>query len=594
MRHRGPDSEAVAELVPGQLVLEHCRLAIIDPENREADQPFSDPSGRFTIIYNGELFNYRELRTELERRSVSFRTDSDTEVVLHSFIADGERAFERFRGMFAFLIADRRTGDLLAVRDQIGVKPLYWYHRDGLFVAASEMRTVLGHPVVPRNLDTAAVIEYLAFGHNVWDGTLIEGVRELPPGHLIRVNEDRATVREYWDPLDVRSEVTEESNRAQLLDQLESAVAGSLVSDVPVSLMLSGGLDSSTIAVLAARITNPAHLHSYSVSFGLPSDESPVAERLARELGMRHRTILLTRERVAMSFDRWLTDLDVPTANPTWVAVSEIARAVAADSGKVLLGGDGGDELFGGYSRWMKYLRFHDVLWRRTPDPAKRAAGRLARPALSGLAGDIARRAAEDGELFVGSRPFHDDDLKATLGPAGLRGMTDHPPESGVDRIRRRFDDRTGRDGGYLQWLSYLSVKNHLVEDYLARLDKMGMAESVEGRVPLLDPELVRWSFGVSQGEMVPGYREKALFRATVSPILPDYILDRPKQGFCPPVVDWASSLLLERLPDRSPLVEAGLVSAHATAYLRGRGTSNAAFAAWTLGTLSHWAEAQL
>jgi asparagine synthase (glutamine-hydrolysing) len=593
MRHRGPDSEATAELVPGKLVLEHSRLAIIDPENREADQPFSDQSGRFTIVYNGELFNYRALRGELEKRSVSFRTDSDTEVVLQSYIADGESAFGRFRGMFAFVIADRLTGDLIAARDQIGVKPFYWFERDGLFVAASEMRTVLGHPGVSKDLEPAAVVEYLAFGHNMWDRTLIKGVRKLPPGHLIRISNSRPRVEEYWDPLGGRT-VNGEASETELLDQLESAVASSLVSDVPISMMLSGGLDSSTIAVLAARHTDPADLRSYSISFGLPSDESPTAERLARDLGMRHRTILLTQEQLAGSFDRWLADLDVPTANPTWVAVSEIARAVAEDSGKVLLGGDGGDELFGGYTRWMKYLRFHDFIWARAPASARRLAGRMARPALSGLAGDIARRASHGDELFVGSRPFHDDDLAATLGPVGRRAAVDHPPESGIESFRSRFEERTNDHGDYLQWISYLSLKNHLVEDYLARLDKMGMGYSVEGRVPLLDPDLVRWSFGVSQERMVPRYREKGLFRTAVSQVLPDYILKRPKQGFCPPVIDWASSLLLDRVPDRSVLVEEGLVSAEAADYLRARGTTNAAFATWTLGTLSLWATEQL
>jgi asparagine synthase (glutamine-hydrolysing) len=593
MRHRGPDSEATAELVPGNLVLEHSRLAIIDPENREADQPFSDQSERFTIAYNGELFNYRALRDELEHRSVSFRTDSDTEVVLQSYLADGESAFARFRGMFAFVIADRLTGDLIAARDQVGVKPLYWFERDGLFVAASEMRTILGHPSVSKDLEPAAVVEYLAFGHNMWDRTLIKGIRKLSPGHLIRVSNGRPTVEEYWDPLGSRS-AYEEATETQLLDRLDSAVASSLVSDVPVSMMLSGGLDSSTIAVLAARHTDPADLRSYSISFGLPNDESPTAERLARDLGIRHRTIMLTQQQLAASFDRWLADLDVPTANPTWVAVSEIARAVAEDSGKVLLGGDGGDELFGGYTRWMKYLRFHDSVWVRAPASARRLAGRVARPALSGLAGDIARRATEGNELFVGSRPFHDDDLAATLGPVGRRAADDHPPESGIESYRSRFEERTNDHGNYLQWISYLSLKNHLVEDYLARLDKMGMGQSVEGRVPLLDPELVRWSFSVSQARMVPGYREKAFFRDAVSQILPDYITERPKQGFCPPVVDWASSLLVDRLPHRSPLVEEGLVLPEAANYLRSRGTTNAAFATWTLGTLSLWAAEHL
>jgi asparagine synthase (glutamine-hydrolysing) len=589
MRRRGPDGEGSDEAIPGNLVLEHCRLAIIDPQNPEADQPFHDPSGRYAIVYNGEVFNYRELRSDLERRGAAFRTDSDTEVVLQSYIADGEAAFKRLRGMFAFVIADRVSGDLIAARDQIGVKPLYWYERDGLFLAASEMRTILAHPRVSKELDPQGVVEYLAFGHNVWDGTLVEGVRKLPPGHTLRLDAGGVNVAEYWDPLSEDAE-PQEPLEQDLATRLDSAVEASLVSDVPLSIMLSGGLDSSAIAVLACRHVDPGDLRAYTISFGLPDDESRAAERLARDLGLRHRTIRLTPECVAERFEAWLGSLDVPTANPTWLAVTEIARAVAGDSGKVLLGGDGGDELFGGYSRWMKYLRFHDALWRHTPLPVRRAAGRMARPILRGLAGDIARRAANGGELFVGSRPFHDDDLAATLGPVARRAAERRSPESGVEALRRRFAERVPMGSDYLHWISYLSLKTHLVEDYLARLDKMGMSESVEGRVPLLDHHLAGWSFHVSQQRMVPGYRQKGLFRSAVAPLLPAYVLERPKQGFCPPVVDWASSLLIDRLPDRSVLVEQGLVSPQAREYLRARGTTNASFATWTLGTLSIWA----
>src|SRR5207245_5572358 len=191
--------------------------------------------------------------------------------------------------------------------------------------------------------------------------------------------------------------------------------------DVPVSLMLSGGLDSSTIAALAANLAGPHDLTAYSVSFGLPNDESEAAERLASDLGLRYREIKLDEEVVRAEFDDWLNGLDVPTANPTWIAVSSIARAVHEDGIKVLLSGDGGDELFGGYNRWMTYLRFHDLVWSRTPSRLRRVGGRAVRPLARGLAGDIARRAANGGDLFVGSRPFHDDDLAQCLGPVALK-----------------------------------------------------------------------------------------------------------------------------------------------------------------------------
>ena len=215
------------------------------------------------------------------------------------------------------------------------------------------------------------------------------------------------------------------------------------------------------------------------------------------------------------------------------------------------------------------------------------------RPFSRGLAGDIARRAREGGELFVGSRPFHDDDLRACLGPVGLEAWKDASPEDPVIRLRESFERRTRNGSDYLTWMSYLALRAHLVEDFLTRLDRMGMAHSVEGRVPLLDPVLVGWAFGIPQSTKVPGFRQKALMRAAVSPLLPDYVLERPKQGFCPPVVDWATSLMAKR-PVGRPLVDRGLIAPGALDRLRSAGTPNASFAAWTLATLGAWCDANL
>jgi asparagine synthase (glutamine-hydrolysing) len=591
MRHRGPDAEAAVS--ENGLVLEHCRLAIIDPDNPDAVQPFSDATGRFTILYNGELFNYRELRAGLERRGVEFRTRSDTEVVLQAYIADGVDAFASFRGMFALVVWDRHEGELVAARDQIGVKPLYWSLRDGLFLAASELRTLMGHPALARRLDPAGVVEYLAFGHTAGERTLVDGVQKLPPGHFMRLAGGSVDVHEYWDVLPPEPPLVPHATAGELFELLDQSVAAAMVSDVPVSLMLSGGLDSSAVAALAVQHVDPAELTAYSVSFGLPTDESAAAAQLASDLGIRHRELLLTEDSLRAAFDVWLADMDVPSANPTWIAVSHIARAVHEDGIKVLLSGDGGDELFGGYNRWMKYLRFHEVVWKRVPASLRRAGGVGAKPFARGLAGDIARRARDGGDLFVGSRPFHDDDLARCLGPAGLEAAAAAPPEAPIAELRDRFDNRFP-GGDYLSWMSYAALKTHLVEDYLARFDKMGMQESVEGRVPLLDPALAEFAFRIPQETKVPGYRQKAFFRQAVSRLLPDYIMSRPKQGFCPPVAGWAESLLADRLNGHSPLYDSGLIAGDAVERLRRESSVGSSFALWTLGTLMIWCERNL
>jgi asparagine synthase (glutamine-hydrolysing) len=593
MRHRGPDGAGTLFRPESGIVLEHCRLAIIDPDNPDADQPFSDQTGRWTIVYNGELFNFRELRTELARHGVAFRTSSDTEALLSSLITHGTAALQLLRGMFAFVLWDEERRELLAARDQIGVKPLYYAFQDGLFLAASELRTILAHPGVSHELDPASVVEYLAFGYVSGTRTLLRDIHRLAPGHALRLRGSSLDLFEYWDVVPPEPNGMREPVQSQLLEQLDAAVAASLVSDVPISLMLSGGIDSSTIAALAARHADPNELTAYSVSFGLPNDESEPAGRLAADLGMRHREIRLTEESVRADTDSWLDGLDVPTANPTWIAVSAIARAVHEDGMKVLLSGDGGDELFGGYNRWMTYLRFHDRVWARTPSALRRVGGLIARPILRGLAGDLARRAADGGDLFVGSRPFHDDDLHRCLGPVAREAAREQPPEQPVERLRERFDERFP-DADYLAWMSYAALKTDLVEDYLVRLDTMGMRESVEGRVPLLDPVLARWSFGLSQRQKVNRYEQKALFRQAVRPLLPEYIVNRPKQGFCPPVAAWATSVFAQQANGAGVLAERGLVAPDAFERLRRDSSVGASFALWALGTLNHWSEKNL
>jgi asparagine synthase (glutamine-hydrolysing) len=366
-----------------------------------------------------------------------------------------------------------------------------------------------------------------------------------------------------------------------------------MVSDVPVSLMLSGGLDSSAVAALGAKAVKPSELTAYSVSFGLASDESQAAARLATDLGMRHRELILAPEDLRHSFESWLADMDVPSANPTSVAISHIARAVHEDGTKVLLSGDGGDELFGGYNRWMKYLRFHDQLWGRFPGPLRRIVGGASAPFLNGLAGDIARRARDGGDLFVGSRPFHDDDLDRYLGPRGKEAAEAATPERWIEGLRERFDSRLpGAD--YLTWMSYASLKTNLVEDYLGRLDKLAMRESVEGRVPLLDPLLVRWAFAVPQDRKVNGFEQKALFRRAVARVVPAYVVQRPKQGFCPPVAGWASTLLADSMNGSSALQDEGIVAPSAVAELQRNPSTGDAFALWTLGTLMAWCDRNL
>lgn len=594
MRHRGPDGEGTWTTDDKSVSLEHCRLAIIDPENRSAEQPMWDPTHRWVISYNGEIFNYREIRSRLQRAGVAFSTESDTEVLLRGYIEMGPTIVNELRGMFAFVIWDSKTNKVFAARDQVGVKPLYFHFNDGLLVVASELRSMVDHPAIEKRLDEQGVLEYLSFGHASLGRTIVEGVRTLPPGHLMTLEHGRLEVSEYWDAVPAVMPAPDPATvEASLLDLLDQSVGASLVSDVPLALMLSGGFDSSTVARLAINHISPTDLFSYSVAFGQADDEADAAARFARELGIGHRTLSFDKKGLAARFETWATTMDVPCSNPTWLAVSEIAAAARSDGIKVLIGGDGGDELFGGYTRWMKYLRFHDRIWDNAPSALRKAMGRALEGRARGLARDIATRARTGGELFIGSRPFHDDQLERLAGPRMTALLEREAPDASIHELRARFDAKApGAD--YLTWMSYASMKTHLVEDFLARMDKMGMRESVEGRVPLLDPKLVEFAFTIPQQMKVGRYRGKELFKKTVTPLLPDYIVNRPKQGFCAPVGSWATELLAQRTGmDVTPLADQGLVDAKACEAML-KDPSTEAFARWTLGSLVLWCNATL
>ena len=594
MRHRGPDGEGVWTADDKSVNLEHCRLAIIDPENTSSNQPMWDPSRRWVISFNGEIFNYRAIRARLERMGVTFQTESDTEVLLQGYIHKGADILNELVGMFAFIIWDRKTNGLFAARDQMGVKPLYYSSEDDLLILASELRTMVEHPAIAKRLDLEGVLEYLAFGHASLGRTIVQGVRTLPPGHALSLENGELKIFEYWDVLPAAFPAPDPATvEGTLLELLNNAVAGSLVADVPLALMLSGGLDSSAVARLAIDHVNASDLLAYSVAFGQQDDEAEAAARFAKELGIQHRTLAFDKEDLARHFDNWATTMDVPCSNPTWLAVSAIASAARNDGIKVLIGGDGGDEIFGGYTRWMKYLKFHDRAWDAAPPSVRSRLGRVLERRSKGLTRDIARRAASGGQLFVGSRPFHEDDLAALAGPAATQLLARWSPENSIDGLRSRFDAKAP-DADYLSWMSYSATKTHLVEDFLARLDKMGMRESVEGRVPLLDPNLVKFGFTVPQRMKVGRYQQKELFKKTVSHLLPDYILNRPKQGFCAPVTSWATQLLSRRSElDISPLVDQGIVNPEVCNWILTDDNADP-FAKWTLGSLVLWCNAIL
>ena len=455
---------------------------------------------------------------------------------------------------------------LLAARDQIGVKPLYYTVAGGAFVAASELRTLIAHPAVRPELDPAAVVEYLSFGFVAGTGTLLDGIFKLQPGHSLRVAGRRCTHRRVLGRALGRADDQPNGRRdslEELRQTLDAAVSGSLVSDVPVSLMLSGGLDSSAIAALGHE---PCVRRRFDRLLGLVrSRDGRIDCRSPSrgDLGIRHREILLTEESLAERLRQLARRHGSPLGEP------DLDRRVVHRCGggrrtgtRSCSAGDGADELFGGYNRWMTYLRFHDRYW--------------SAPACDRASRDRTWDASVSHEVSPATSRAERATEGSCSSAAGRSTMTISVATSGLSHGKRLARGRpsltstlfasgstTRRPGGdQLAWMSYVALKTDLVEDYLVRLDTMGMRHSVEGRVPLLDVDLVELAFSLSQRAKVgPHYEQKALYRQAVSSFLPTYITDRPKQGFCPPVADWASSLLRSRVGDQLDSLTEGLIA---------------------------------
>lgn len=540
LQPRGPDGEGYHAAPP--VALGHRRLSIIDLEG--GAQPMSATDGRYWIVYNGEIYNYIELRTELEARGQVFSTHSDTEVLLRQFALDGMEGVKRLNGMFAFAIWDRDEQRLWLGRDRIGIKPLFYAVCGGDLVFASELKALLRHPAVPRSLDRLSVSKYLTYGYVPAPHTMYEGVRKLEAGAVLAF--DRRGTRHdfYWDiPLTDRpvDPGTREECAAELRRLLERSVRRHLRSDVPVGSFLSGGIDSGVVTALAARETR-GRLQTFSIRFEEDSyDESPYAAEVARRYGTEHHHEVLSRQRAAELLPDALALPDEPLADasllPTWLLSKYTAGHV-----KVALSGDGGDELFAGYPSFQAHkiverLSFLPAAWR---DGLNRLARRIPvshrYASLEYLAQQFFKGAGLSPEirflLWMGC--FGNSEKKALLAAPIREQLALQDPYEDVYRHLAR----SGLSDSFARLL-YLCMKMYLQDGVLVKVDRASMAHSLEVRVPLLDPPLVEFAARLRPEYKLNGLTTKYLFKLAARDLLPRRIIRRRKAGFMIPLASW-------------------------------------------------------
>lgn len=552
LSHRGPDGSGVW-LAPDRVIgLSHRRLAIIDP-SATAAQPMLDSSGALAIVFNGEIYNHAEIRQELEARGYHrWQTDhSDTEVILNAFHAWGIACLSKFRGMFAFGLWDSRSRDLWLVRDRIGIKPLYFAEHDGRLLFASEIKALL-RAGVPKAVDEQALFFYLTLLIPPAPQTLFKGVSKLPAGCWMRVRPDGTKeVRQYWDVWDHVDPMTTQSDdeiAERLLSELRTSVRYRKVSDRPVGVFLSGGIDSSTNAALFSEgESQPVQTFTIGYEGDNPSyrNENSYARAVAERLGAKYHERLLTPEDVAEFLPRMAYFQDEPIADPVCVPLYFVSK-VARDNGTVVCQvGEGADELFHGYRSWA-VLRKLQRWASSSPRPLLWLGARAASASRAASPNRIEYldRAARGNMIFVsGAMGFPERSARTLMTPDIAKQVAGLRLEDAVAESRRRFQEAAW-EKSIANWMTYADLRHRLPELLLMRVDKMSMAVGLEARVPFLDHKFVTLAMSIPTRVKLRGGVSKAILKQAVRGLVPDEIINRPKQGFGMPVREWLQPLL--------------------------------------------------
>lgn len=539
LRHRGPDDEGFWKSPDSAIMLGHRRLSIIDL-SPGGHQPMSDPGGCYTIVFNGEIYNFRELREELISLGHSFRTQSDTEVILEAYRRWGERCVERFNGMFAFALYDAGRDILFAARDRAGEKPLFYWHYGNALIFASELKALMRHPELPRRLDLEAMNYYLTYGYVPWDMCILQGVSKLPQGHALlferRIN--RMTTWGYWklpepqciERFDTRDLVHEYKGL------LTAAVRRQLVADVPVGILLSGGIDSSLITAIASHVSaKPVKTFTISFPGHAEYNEEPYARIVADHFGTEH-TVLPAETASIELLPELARQFDEPLADSSMIPTFLVFRLIRQHA-TVAIGGDGGDELFGGYPHYSWLVR-QEMVRRGVPAWVRSRISRCAdqylpigyrgRNYLLGIEGEWQNSFAFVNQFFDHCMrrklfpPLRATSPDVLVRPERFKAKMELPGETVVQRA-------TAAD-----FISYLA------DDLLVKVDRASMLNSIEARSPFLDYRVIEFAFSkVPDYLRVHGNKRKILSRLLAQDLLPKELDLTRKQGFSIPLAKW-------------------------------------------------------
>ncbi len=600
IRHRGPDDSGEYVSADQRLGLGHRRLSIIDLST-SGRQPMSDWSQNLQIVYNGEIYNHRELRQTLTASGYLYKTQTDTETILNLYHQAGTSSLNRLRGMFAFAIWDESKGELTLVRDRIGIKPLYYTIKDGMLIFASEIKAILAHPSVSAQIDPEALYHYLTLAAAPAPMTMFAGIKKLPAGYWLRVDRNgKITMTRWWDAIrkEPMLEANEQSLAAGILEHLRDAVKSHMISDVPFGVFLSGGIDSTTnVALMSELMDKPVETFSVSIAGQEIFNEFEYARKMARHFGCNHHEIEIGDAEFISMFDQLAYLQDEPLADPVCVPLYHVAKLARRHNVPVIQVGEGADELFCGYpkfllalqliGKWNKLAAVPSSLWRA----GYRVAGRFLDSSGRQLEREHLRRLGSNEDLFWGGAiAFLEYEKRMLLSLEMLEQCRGFNTASIIDQLYEPVED----NDEYFARMTYLEMKQRLPELLLMRVDKMAMAHSIETRVPFLDHKLVEYVLRIPPSLHYKNGTLKYLLKKAVAGIVPDEILNRPKVGFCgsaknmvsPQVDKFAYDLLMSESEFLGELVNRNYLE---DIFARHRRGNNQGMRIWNLLNLALW-----
>jgi asparagine synthase (glutamine-hydrolysing) len=556
MYHRGPDDEGVYRYRMGdkEVVLGHRRLSIIDLVTGR--QPIHNEDKKIWIVFNGEVYNFSDLREDLEKMGHRFYTRSDTEVILHLYEEFGERCVDKLNGMFAFAIWDKERERLVLVRDRIGIKPLHYIEVDGGVVFASEIKSLIRHPKVVRRIDPLSLAKYLIFEYVPAPNTIFKGIKKLPQGHILIWEKGGISVRQYWrlsfQKIEVRGERSEDYYIERLRELLKASVKRRLISDVPFGAFLSGGIDSSTIVYFMEELV-PGNVKTFSIGFEDPSfDESLYARGVADWLGTDHHEEILSPTMTLNLVPSIAEILDEPFGDASIIPTYLLSRFTRREV-KVSLSGDGGDELFAGYPTYQAHRIA--TLYEKIPHTIHRGIkaviDRLP-TSTSNISLDFRAKRFLSGiglppeiRNFIWLGSFRPDELRNLLNPDIYRFIEkDDPFMDVIDHLRACSPDDP------IEKILSLDMRFYLQDDMLVKVDRASMANSLESRVPFLDHTLVEFVASLPRDLKLRGLTTKYILKRAMKGRLPRKIIQRKKKGFGIPVARWIKKELKDFVLD--------------------------------------------